>query len=108
MAVSFKRGQTFSFSGSITNNGAAWPIDGYTLEADIRNQTNFEFVQSLTCTILDAATGKISISAIPTDTIKWLVMPHLMDVRLTDTAGNVLISNTIEIDVLDACTQRTS
>jgi hypothetical protein len=103
--VKFKRGQTFDFSGQITNKGEPYPIAGYILAADLRTKTNFEFVQHMICSILDPATGMIRIYAPTTDTTKWKVMPHLMDIRLTDGAGNVLISNTEEIDVLDTVTQ---
>lgn len=103
--VTFKRGQTFDFSGQITNKGEPYKINGYTLEADIRRQTNFEFVQHMICSILDQATGMVRIFAPSLDTKLWLAMPHLLDIRLTDGAGNVLISNTEEIDVLDTVTQ---
>lgn len=103
--VTFKRGQTFDFSGQITNKGAPYPIAGYTLAADLRRQTNFTFVQHMVCSILDPATGMIRIYAPASDSKLWLAMPHLLDIRLTDGAGNVLISNTEEIDVLDTITQ---
>ncbi|MFP3556429.1 hypothetical protein SB861_37800 [Paraburkholderia sp. SIMBA_049] len=105
MAVNFKRGQTFDFSGQVMNKGAPYPLSGYTLEADIRTQANFAFVQHMICSILDATTGMIRVYAPSDDTKKWLAMPHLIDIRLKDGAGNVLISNTEEIDVQDTVTQ---
>lgn len=103
--VTFKRGQTFDFSGQITNDSKPYPITGYTLTSDLRRQTGFEFVQHMVCSILDPQTGMIRIYAPATDTAKWLAMPHLLDIRLVDGAGNVLVSNTEEIDVQDTVTQ---
>lgn len=103
--IRFKRGQTFNFTGQLTNNAQPYPLDGCMLAADIRQQVNFEFVQHLTCTITDPVKGVITISAPSTDTEKWLAMPHLMDVRLVNAAGQTLISNTVEIEVLDTVTE---
>lgn len=106
MTVQFKRGQTFDFSGQVLNKGTEpYPLVGYLLSADIRQQTNFAFVQHMVCSILDPDTGMIRVYAPAEDTAKWLAMPHLLDIRLVDGAGNVLISNTEEINVLDTVTQ---
>jgi hypothetical protein len=104
MPILFKRGQTFDFTGQLTSKGAPYPLAGCTLYADIRTQPNFAFVQHMTCTILDLTTSLVQIYAAAADTAKWLAMPHLLDVRLVNAAGKVLISNTVEIDVLDTVT----
>lgn len=106
--VRFKRGQTFDFTGQLTNKGVAYPLAGCTLYADIRTQVNFEFVQHMTCTVTDLTTSLVQIYADATDTAGWLAMPHLLDIRLVDANGKTLISNTVEIDVLDTCTEATS
>jgi hypothetical protein len=103
--IRFKRGQTFDFSGQLTNKGVAYPLDGCTLSADLRSRTNFAFVQHMTCSITDLTTSLVNIYASAADTAKWLAMPHLLDVRLVNPAGKVLISNTVEIDVLDTVTE---
>lgn len=103
--VRFKRGQTFDFTGQLTNKGAPYPLTGCTLYADIRSRVNFEFVQHLTCTVTDLTNSLVQIYAAAADTAKWLAMPHLVDIRLLDPAGNTLISNTVEIFVLDTVTE---
>lgn len=105
MPVLFKRGQTFDFSGQLTSKGVPYPLDGCVLSADIRTQPNFAFVQHMTCSVLDLTTSLVRIYAEDTDTAKWLAMPHLLDIRLVNAAGKVLISNTVEIDVLDTVTE---
>lgn len=106
MPVLFKRGQTFDFAGQLTSKGAPYPLDGCTLYADIRTQPNFAFVQHMTCNVLDLTTSLVQIYASAVDTAKWLAMPHLLDIRLVVNAtGKILISNTVEIDVLDTVTE---
>jgi hypothetical protein len=103
--VRFKRGQTFDFVGQLTNKGLPYPLAGCTLYADIRSVPNFEFIQHMTCSVVDPVTSLVRIYAVNTDTAKWLAMPHVIDVRLVNAAGKVLISNTVEIDVLDTVTE---
>lgn len=104
--IRFKQGQTFDFTGQLVNNGLPYPLANCTLYADIRSIPNFEFVQHMRCTILDPVKGQVQIWAAPTDTAKWLAMPHLIDVRLVrNDTGKVLISNSVEIDVLDTVTE---
>lgn len=106
-SVKFKRGQTFDFTGQLTNNGIPYTeLAHCTLYADIRSIPNFEFIQHMRCTILDLVNATVQIYAAPTDTAKWLAMPHLIDVRLVrNDTGQILISNSVEIDVLDTVTE---
>lgn len=104
--IRFKRGQTFEFVGQLTSKGEPYPLDACTLYADIRSRPNFAFVQHMTCTVQDPATSLVKIYAADTDTKKWLACPHVLDVRLVhNDTGKVLISNTVEIDVLDTVTE---
>lgn len=101
----FKRGATFDFSGRVKDGAAAYPLTGHSLFADLRTRNGFTFVQKLNVEILDPAAGLVRLWAPAKDTAKWKVMPHLVDLRLVDGADNVLISNTIEVDITDRVTQ---
>lgn len=103
--IRFKRGQTFDFTGQLTSKGVPFPLAGCTLFADIRSRPYFAFVQHMTCSVVDLTTSLVTIFATPGDTAKWLAMPHVIDVRLVNAVGKVLISNSVEIDVLDTVTE---
>jgi hypothetical protein len=103
--IRFKRGQTFDFTGQLVNKGEPYPLAGCTLSADIRTKPNFAFVQHMTCSVTDLTTSLVQIYAPATDTAKWLAMPHLLDIKLVNAEGKTLISNTVEIDVLDTVTE---
>ena len=103
--VRFKRGQTFDFAGQLTNGGVPYPLAGCTLYCDIRSRPYFAFVQHLVVTVLNEATALVQLYALASDTAKWQVMPHVIDIRLVDSTGETLISNTIEFDVLDTVSE---
>lgn len=105
MPLIFKRGQTFNFAGQMKNAGTPYPLAGSVLSADLRSVSGFSLVQHLSVQILDAPTGRVRIFASPTDTAQWKVAPHLIDLRLQDPAGNVVLSRTHEIIIVDRVTQ---
>jgi hypothetical protein len=103
--MDFKRGQTFDFSGQLMNGTVPYPLGGYSLRADLRSRTGFSLVQALTTQIVDAPTAVVRISATAQQTARWKLMPHILDLRLVDGAGNVILSRTEEINVLAQVTQ---
>lgn len=103
--LDFKRGQTFDFTGQVLNGTSPFPLANCTLRCDLRTRIGFAFVQALTVQFVNAATGVVRIFAPPAQTARWKVTPHLLDLQLVDGAGNVIISNTEEINVIDRVTQ---
>lgn len=101
----FKRGASFDFSGQVKDGAAAYSLANCSLSADLRTRNGFAFVQKLNVEIKDPESGLVRLWAPAKDTAKWKVMPHLIDLRLVDGADNVLISNTIEVDITDRVTQ---
>ena len=103
--IKFKRGATFDFSGQVKDKGVPFPLTNCTILADLRSKNGFAKVQALHVTILDAATGKVRLFAPPAETAQWKPIVHELDIRLVDGGGNVLLSNTLAIDVLERVTQ---
>lgn len=105
MPLEFKRGQTFSFTGVLMNGDEVQPIGGWTVQCQLRSINGLSLVQTIAATIIDGPTGVISLFVSATDTAKWKCMPHLLDLKLIDTAGQVIISQTEELIIVERMTQ---
>lgn len=103
-ATEFKRGQTFAYAGQIKNNGAVMPFVGWSISAQLRTNYGMRLVQTFAASFLDPETGTVAITATDEETALWPMQLLLMDVRLEDPAGQVAISNTIEIAVVERIT----
>lgn len=103
-ATLFKRGQTFAYAGQVKNNGAVMDFTGWSVSSQIRTNDSLRLVQVMSAAFTDAATGLVKLSAAAVDTAKWPIQTLLMDIRLEDPAGQVVISDTIEIAVVERIT----
>ncbi|MDR5839329.1 hypothetical protein [Caballeronia sp. LZ034LL] len=101
----FKRGQTFSWAGTVKNGADPLPLGDWQVAADLRSAIGFSLVQHLSVTVLDAATGKIRLSALPAETVKWPVSEVYLDIKMTDAGGNVVSSPTQCFAVIERVTQ---
>lgn len=103
-ATQFKRGQTFSYAGQILNNGAVMSFAGWQISAQLRSNYGRQLVQQLTTRFVDPGTGLVEISATDEQTAAWPVQILVMDVRLEDAAGQVVLSDTLVINVVERVT----
>jgi hypothetical protein len=103
--MDFKRGATFCLSGSVKNNGQVLDITGYTIQSKIKSKCSGAVFCTLGCSVIDASTGQISLSS-PNDTDDWPIGIALMDVRVRTPAGQVIMSHTQEINIIDNVTSK--
>ena len=103
-ATEFKRGQTFAYAGQIKNNGAAMSFAGWSISAQLRTNDSLRLVQTLAASFVDPSIGAVLISATDSETANWPIQTLLMDIRVVDPTGQVAISNTIEIAVVERMT----
>lgn len=93
-----KRGDTFSLSSSVENEGVAVDITGWTIESQVR-QSDDTLVQALTVTITDAVNGLFTISATALQTESWPIASLLCDIEFTEPSGEVNSTETFTISV---------
>ena len=105
MPFEFKRGQTFSFTGQLKNGDEVQPITDWTVACQLRSINGLSLVQTIAATIVDGPTGIIKLFVSPTDTAKWPCMPHLLDLKLTDENGQIMISQTEELLIVERMTR---
>lgn len=104
MTTDFKRGQTFAYAGQILNNGEVMDFTGWSISAQLRTSGTRKLVQALSATFVDAATGVVSLSATAEETTDWPLQLLVMDVRLQDPGGNVVLSDTSTINIVERIT----
>lgn len=96
----FPRGDSFQlpFQVQDTATGAAVNITGWTFTAHLRD-VNDTLLQSFTCTITDAPTGWVAVTATPAQTINWPLGYHTMNIKIVDANGDVSSSMVIQVHV---------
>lgn len=104
MTTDFKRGQDFAYAGQILNDGAVMDFTGWGITVQLRTALTRELVQDLTAVFVDASTGLVSLSATATQSAIWPLELLVMDVRLQSPAGQVTLSNTEAINVVERVT----
>lgn len=102
--TAFKRGQTFAYVGQVKNNGSAMSLAGWSVAAQLRTKYGMSLVQALAASVLDASSGLVRIAAQAEETARWPLQALLLDIRLADPVGQVVISNTIEVVVVEQIT----
>jgi hypothetical protein len=80
-------GQIFTLQSSSSNS--ALNLTGYTVRAEMRKHPNATGVTTFTCSIYDAANGKVRIGLTSTSTASLKDGRYVYDVVITDT-GNAM------------------
>ncbi|WP_342049866.1 MULTISPECIES: hypothetical protein [unclassified Cupriavidus] len=104
MTTDFKRGQTFAYAGQVRNNGQTMDFTGWSISSQLRTAKSSYLVEDLSAAFVDAATGAVSLSATAAQTSLWPLQPLVLDIRLQDPAGQVVISETVTINVVERVT----
>lgn len=104
MTTDFKRGQTFSYAGQVLNEGQVTDFTGWSISSQLRTCGRRELVQALTASFLDPSTGLVSLKATAEQTTVWPLDLLMLDIRLQDPAGQVVISDTVMISVVERVT----
>lgn len=104
MTTDFKRGQTFAYAGQVRNDGQVMDFSGWAISSQLRTSGRRELVQALDASFLDPVTGLVSLKATAAQTAVWPLSLLVMDIRLQDPAGQVVISETLSINVVECVT----
>lgn len=90
-----KQGETFSFSGTVLRKEDRTPVpsDGLTVRSQIR-RSDRSLVADLVCAWLDD--GAVSIRS-GSPTTEWTPGPALWDVQVIDAAGQVRVTDSVEV-----------
>jgi len=97
-SISHKRGDTLEWVVTLTQDGSAVDISGWTISSDVRNGDTL--IQSLTVAITDGANGVFSLSATPTETASWTLGTHSVDIELIDDSDFVVSSSTFTLTLV--------
>lgn len=104
MTTDFKRGQTFDCAGQLLNDGQVMSFVGWSIAAQLRTSLRRELVPGLTVSFVDAATGMVQLAAADEQTAGWPLGLLVLDIRLEDPAGQVVLSDTVTINVVERVT----
>jgi len=97
-----KRGDTFDYSGVLRNGGQVEDFTGWTLAAEIRQQSSLTLVATLQATWVDAETGLLRLRA--TNTTSWRPGRAVMDVQFTTPTGDIVSSPTVPLVIVQDTT----
>jgi hypothetical protein len=101
MTYRHKIGATLRLAGQLTLAGQAQDMTGWTVAAHMRGPAG---EIPLAATWLDAAAGQLELFADAADQAGWTPGRYAVDVRLTSPTGEVLISDSDEVELLRAVT----
>lgn len=104
MTTDFKRGQSFAYAGQVLNDGVVMDFTGWTIAAQLRTSFRRELVQGLTAAFVNPATGIVSLTATAEQTSAWPLQLLMLDIRLQSPAGQVVLSDTVMINVAEPVT----
>jgi hypothetical protein len=104
MTTDFKRGQDFAYAGQIVNSGSVMDFTGWSIASQLRTALTGALVQDLSAEFVDAATGLVLLSASAQQSNVWPLELLVMDIRLQSPAGQVVLSNTETINVVERVT----
>lgn len=80
-------------------------LTGWQIRCDLRNSLGMNVIQPLTAVFTNAATGVIRLTATAVETVVWSKSLLALDIRLTNPNGVVVISETVNINVVERITQ---
>lgn len=104
ITIKFKRGDTFLRNCQISENGVPIDITGWTIRSQIRDSSSV-LIDNLVTEITNAVTGSYKISKLAASTASWSVGSHFMDIEFTTSAGSVMSTETVRINIETDITQ---
>lgn len=104
--ITHKRGDTFSYYGTVTLNGSPVDITSWTITSQLRDAADV-VIQDFTVTTTDAAGGEYLLSATPADTADWAPGNYFMDVDYVDSLGFKQSTATLVVTVKKDITRAT-
>lgn len=101
--ITFKRGDSFDFTGVLRVNAAIQDLTGFQVQCALRLDNSVRsLVQALTVSIIDAPTAVLNIASTPLDTIKWPIGQALIDIRVVMPDGYVVSSSTVPLTIIES------
>lgn len=96
VSIKFKRGDTFVLDGVVSEAGQVLDITGWTVKSQVR--LGAQLLAELQVQYTDRPNGKYRLLADPVVTATWPVNKILADVEYTTAAGQVVSTETFEVD----------
>lgn len=103
-SIQFKRGDTFERNCQLTENGTPIDITGWSIKSQIRDSSGV-LIDDLDTSITDVATGLYKLSKPAASTALWEPGGHLFDIEFTTSAGSVMSTETVRINIETDITQ---
>ena len=101
--IDIKRGDTFIIQVQVSQDSTGIDIYGWTIKSQIKKGSTL--IEELTYTPVDLSTGVYQLSCIPTKTALWPVGVLDCDIQYTTTTGQVISTDTFQINVIKDITQ---
>ena len=110
--VRFKRGSTFQFAGPVTVNGVVQDMTGWAITSQLRRLDQDaptdaqvgELIADIPATFTDPVTAMMVLGNTQ-DTSAWPLGPAIIDMVFTASGGNKIITNSVEILIVERATQ---
>ena len=96
--ITHKRGDTLEWVVTLTQDGAAVDITGWTITSQVRQDDTL--IQSLTVTVVDAANGNFNLSATAAETAAWALGTHSVDIEFINLDSFVVSSQTFTLQLV--------
>lgn len=96
VSIKFKRGDTFVLDGAVSEAGTPIDLTNWTIRAQVRMGT--QLLAELDIVYVDRAAGAYRILAAPAVTSTWPVNKLQADVEYTTATGQVISTETFEVD----------
>lgn len=95
MRIPFKRGDTFLLEGTVTQNSTPQNITGWSIRSQVRNGE--ALISDLVVEYVDRTIGKYRLRK--DDTTAWPAKVLTCDIEYTTDSGQVVSTETFEIEV---------
>ena len=99
-----KRGDTFSLACAWKQSGAAAPITGFTITAQIRKKSGMELVAALSVVNRNDAAGTFTLVPVVSDTNDWPIGSLICDLQITN-GSTIRSSDSFLIPVIEDVTR---
>ena len=96
VSIKFKRGDTFVLDGVVSEAGTPIDLTGWIVRAQVR--IGAQLLAELDVLYVNRAAGAYRISAVPAVTSAWPVNKLQADVEYTTASGQVVSTETFEVD----------
>lgn len=105
-AVVFKQGDTWSYIATVSfkdSNGNNTGAAGWTIKSELVSAGG-KLLQVFNTGWIDQNTGMLYHRASSADTKKWLIGPCKFDIKFTNTNGDVISSDAVDVTVVRTST----